>query len=455
MMISYFPAIIILLPWATTVWISGGWFWGINVGESGETYTARLTKITSFITLILLFILDIVALGRGVPGQVVLFPWIEIDSYRVMISFTVDRLSLIVGTLIAILGLLTAQFSRAYLHRENGFQRFFAVLNLLCGAMFLIAFAGNPLLMFIGWEIAGLASFLLIAYAYDRPTVADNATRVLIIKRFGDAAFLAAIILSLLWFKSLEWPELLFQNSDVESFAMGMVMMGFLVAALVKSAQLPFASWLSRALEGPTPSSAIFYGALLIHAGVFLVLRIEPMLHHSPGLRTFLIGIGLITAIYSALCGLVQNDVKSSIIFSTQSQVGLIFAECGAGMNELAIWHLTAHAIWRYYQLLSAPGYMQSLAGVTHHPIPHLVARHTWLYSVALHRFWLDELGDYLIVRPTLAIARDAHNFDLQAGTQFIKLFNIIGEYLQWIDRFLAQPHYLLLLIVVTFIVII
>lgn len=515
-MLENFTGLIPLLPWLAASWIGLARLLGRNVGEAGETRTAQVASGAIFLSLLLLLWLDVVALFAGNPGQITLFPWLESGNYRVMISFSVDALSLSMGTLVALVTLLTALFSRNYLHREEGFQRFFAILSLFSGAMLLIILAGNPVLAFIGWEIAGLSSFLLIAYAYDRTTAAANAVRVFISNRFGDAGFIMAIALAFALLQGLEWPELFAHAQQADSLTVILVMGGFLLAALAKSSQMPFAAWLARALEGPTPSSAVFYGSLMVHAGVFLLLRLEPLLSQSPTLMTVSLLLGLLTAGYGAICGLVQNDVKSTLIFSTQAQVGLMFAECGAGYFELATWHMVAHAGWRAYQFLSAPAYMHLLDGTTTKE-PAWLTRMGWLHEAALQRFWLDTLSDYLLLYPTMDIARDLQNFDfhvvnrlvghhgtrqsltldkwedkldtqgekgtdefatgrgvmghmlqffaswchwfetklvLSSGGQFTHRMKLLGEYLQWIDRFLAYPHYLLLLIALTFVII-
>jgi NADH:ubiquinone oxidoreductase subunit 5 (subunit L)/multisubunit Na+/H+ antiporter MnhA subunit len=144
--------------------------------------------------------------------------------------------------------------------------------------------AGNAMLAFIGWELAGLSSYLLIAYAYDRPTATANATRVFVTNRIGDAGFIIAIVLSLFWVGGVEWPDILASSSTLNTLQAGLIITCFLLAALVKSAQVPFAPWIARALEGPTPSSAIFYGALTVHAGLYLVIRLAPLLREIPEL---------------------------------------------------------------------------------------------------------------------------------------------------------------------------
>ena len=190
---------------------------------------------------------------------------------------------------------------------------------------------------------------------------------------------------------------------------------------MVKSAQVPFAPWIARALEGPTPSSAIFYGSLMVHAGVYLIIRLQPVLEHSPVIMSMLTFIGLLTALYGFFSNLVQTDVKSNLIFSTTSQVGLMFFSCGMGWFDLASWHMVLHAIWRAYQFLHAPAMMHLMVRNTR-PVKPLLKRQGWLYTASLHRFWLDPMADWLIVKPVKSIAHDIERFDEKVVNRLVGL---------------------------------
>ncbi|MEO5336358.1 MAG: hypothetical protein H7841_05635 [Magnetospirillum sp. WYHS-4] len=507
-----------LLPWLAAAWIGLGYMGGGNRGEPGERPTAWAAQGAALLSLFILLALDGQALLRGAPGYLALFPWLESGSYRVMVSFLVDPLALSMASMVALVSFLTLRFSVNYMHREAGFQRFFAILCLFEGAMLMIVLAGNAVLAFVGWEVAGIASYLLIGYAFDRPNATANAARAFIANRFGDAGFVVSIALSYYWVQGPEWPALFRGAPNLGTLTAGVAAGGFALAALAKSAQMPFAAWIARALEGPTPSSAVFYGSLMVHAGVFLLIRLEPLVSRSPALMLALVVLGLLTAVYGLLVGLVQTDVKSALIFSTQAQVGLMFAECGLGLFDLAAWHMAAHAAWRAYQFLGAPAYMH-LTGKPARPVPAWLARRRGLFAAALGRFWLDPLAEALLARPTQALGRDVQTFDEQmvnrivgrpdtagmvsslaewearqaglgggdldevahgrgmlgrlleriagalhwfedrlvlssGGEGMTRALRYLGAYLMLADRLLAQPRYLLLLIVITFIVI-
>jgi len=506
-----------LLPLLATIWVGVGVVAGWNRGERGEQGTARLVLWSVTASFLLLLMLDIQAMLNGVPGQLVFGDWLNSGEYRVQVSFTLDRLGLSMATLVALLCMVTIRFSVDYMHREAGFQRFFMVLSLFTSAMLLIVMAGNAVLCFVGWELAGVSSYLLIAYAYDRPTATGNATRAFVTNRIGDGGFVLGIAFSFLWLGSAEWPVILDQKNWLETLRSGLLLSGFLLAAMAKSGQIPFAGWISRALEGPTPSSAVFYGAVMVHAGVYLVIRLEPLLSQVPVAMVLMVLLGLATALYGWLSGLTQTDVKSSLMFSTTAQVGLMFLECGLGWFDVAAWHMAAHAVLRAYQFLHAPALLH-LAGKPARPVPAWLARHPRLYNAALQRFWLDPISDWLLVRPTKALAQDVLDFDQKVVNRMVGLptgasalsslaqyeerrdgpavdtdigrgSGVAGRILEWvarklhwfeehlvlkgggeglkdaiehigkyavlIEQLLSQPRYLLLLIMATFVVII
>jgi NADH:ubiquinone oxidoreductase subunit 5 (subunit L)/multisubunit Na+/H+ antiporter MnhA subunit len=414
------------LPLLAALAIGATYAFAGNRGEAGERLTTRLAIGAGTLSLALLLGLDVLALTAGPPGQVVLGDWLVSGAYRVRVSFTLDALGLGLATLFALLCLLTQLFSVNYMHREPGYQRFFAVLSLFTGAILLLVTAGNAVLTFVGWELAGAASYLLIGYAFDRPVATGNALRVFVTNRVGDAGFILAIALSFHWLGAVEWPAIVAGGPGFGQLTMGLLGAGFLLAALAKSAQVPFAPWIARALEGPTPSSAIFYGAVMVHAGVYLVLRLEPLLEQAPAVMAAMALAGALTAAYGFLGGLVTADVKSALLFSTTAQVGLMFLTCGLGAFELATWHLAAHAAWRAYQFLSAPSLMHLMSRAAR-PVPRWLAARRTLYTATLQRFWLDQAADWLLTGPTRALARDVQAFEERVVNRLVGLPGAAG----------------------------
>jgi NADH:ubiquinone oxidoreductase subunit 5 (subunit L)/multisubunit Na+/H+ antiporter MnhA subunit len=415
-----FVWLIPFLPMLASLLIAIGVISAKNVGEQGEKQTTLIANGAALLSLLIVLAVDLHAVVIGIPGHLHLAQWFSSGAYEVNISFNLDQLGLSMMTLVAIISVLMIRFSVNYMHREAGYQRFFMILSLFMGAMLLIVMSGNVVLTFTGWELAGVSSYLLIAYVYDRPIAVQNATRVFITNRIGDAGFIVAIFLSFHLLNTLEWSEILTTSSSLTPLGSSILAGAFLLAAIVKSAQIPFAPWISRALEGPTPSSAIFYGALMVHAGVYLMIRLQPVLEHSSIVMGTLAFIGLLTALYGFFSNLVQTDVKSNLIFSTTSQVGLMFFSCGMGWFELASWHLVLHAIWRAYQFLHAPAMMHMDRKTR--PVHPLLKKQSWLYTASLQRFWLDPLADWLLVRPVKNIAHDMDRFDEKVVNRLVGL---------------------------------
>ncbi|MES9869329.1 MAG: proton-conducting transporter membrane subunit [Sedimenticola sp.] len=434
---SGYAWLIPLLPLLAATLIAVSYLFTGNRGEAGERLTASIALAAAGLSTLLALALDLQALASGAPGQVELFQWLSVGEYRVSISFTLDTLGLSMTTLVSVLSLLTLKFSVNYMHREAGFQRFFIILSLFMGAMQLIVMGGSVAMVFIGWELAGVSSYLLIGYALERPTATGNASRAFITNRIGDAGFVLGIFLSFHWLGGIDWLTITEGASKLETLSAGLLGAGFLLAALVKSAQVPFTPWITRALEGPTPSSAIFYGSLMVHAGVYLVIRLEPVFQQAPAMMVLLVLFGLLSVLYGWLCGLVQTDVKSALMFSTTAQVGLMFAACGLGLFELAAWHLVLHAIWRAYQFLHAPALMHLVSRAAR-PAPAWLQRNRWLHTAALQRFWLDQLADWLLVRPTRNLARDTRDFDEQIVSRIVGLpsqVSAISSLAEWQQR--------------------
>jgi formate hydrogenlyase subunit 3/multisubunit Na+/H+ antiporter MnhD subunit len=405
-----------LLPFLAAALIGGGHFAGLLDGETSERGTARIALAAMTLS-------SLLALGFA-ASEMLGYPavafnagmWFGSGAYRIDLNFTAGGFAVRLAALFAILLLVAMRFAVNYLHREAAYHRFFFVLSLFAAAMLLLVLAGNAVGTFFGWEVAGLCSYLLIAYAYDRPTAAHNATRVFIANRIGDAGFMLGIGLSFAWLGSVDWVDINKQALFLPDGKATALALCFSAAAFAKSAQVPFAPWLGRAMEGPTPSSAAFYGAVMVHAGVFLVLLLRPLFEHAPLAMEMLVLVGTATAVYGWLAGLTQADVKSSLIFAASAQLGLMFLECGLGLWNLAAWHLCAHAVVRGYQMFTAPSLMHIIRDNPAAPVAPAIARQRWAYVVSLQRLWLEQFADWTVVKPTQRLARDLQHFDDRIG---------------------------------------
>ncbi|MGR9013760.1 MAG: NADH-quinone oxidoreductase subunit 5 family protein [Gammaproteobacteria bacterium] len=399
-----------LMPLAAAAAIGIGHLFGVISGESGEGFTADLAGwAITMSCLLALTLLGADFLGKN-TGSYTLGYWLNSDTLDIQLNFITSGFNVRLATLFSVLLAIVIRFSMNYMHREAGFHRFFFMLSLFSSAILLLVLSGNAVGTFVGWEIAGLSSYFLIAYAYDRPVAAANATRVFVTNRIGDAGFILGIGLSYYRVGSVNWSDLNAVAAQLSSGEATAIALCFAVAAFAKSAQLPFTPWLARAMEGPTPSSAVFYGAVMVHAGVYLVILLRPLFEYSTLAMGLLAVVGLITALYSFMVGMTQTDVKSSLIFATSGQLGLMFLACGLGFWQLAGWHLCAHAVVRGYQFLTAPSLMHNVQGVSVAGSKPKVP--AWMYVVSLQRFWLDPITDWALVKPVRGLAHDLSYFD-------------------------------------------
>jgi NAD(P)H-quinone oxidoreductase subunit 5 len=357
-------------------------------------------------------------LTAGMDSLVVSFGnWSTSHEGGIAIEFLLDGMSLGFAALTTAIAGVVSAFSNRYLHREPGFNRYFVLLAVFVTGMLLVALAGNVEVLFAGWEFVGLSSALLVAFFHERPAPVSNALRVFSVYRISDAAMLAAAVLlhhvagsgslSLLFGSARTAAEAGLSGPNATMIALLLV-----VAVAGKSALLPFSGWLPRAMEGPTPSSAVYYGSLSIHAGCFLLLRAAPLLEQSVAARTLAGSIGLLTALFSTLATRVQSDVKSSLAYASLTQVGIIVLEIALGLYTIAFVHLAGHACFRLLQFLSAPNVLHDLHGLESAMGERLeTTRLTWealipprgrrrLFLFALERGFLDASIDRLVVDP-------------------------------------------------------
>lgn len=388
-------------------------FFRIIKGENDEKWCSRISLTAIGLSTILalgLWLIEPSGLRQATPYYY--GPWIHTGRLQINFSLYTGGLNLMLAMLFASLLLIAMRFSVNYLHREAGFYRFFFVLNLFAAAMLLLVLSGNALFTFVGWELAGLCSYFLIAYAYDRPIAAHNATRVFVTNRVGDGGFILGIALALIWLESADWLVI---NGDAGELTRGdatLLALSFALAAFAKSAQVPFTPWLARAMEGPTPSSAIFYGGVMIHAGVFLIIQLQPLFEHAPLAMAALAVVGALTAIYGYWVGLSQTDIKSSQVFATSAQLGLMLLECGLGFWNWATWHLCAHAVIRCYLLLTSPSILHATHCQPIKPIASSLLNCRWAFMASLQRGWLEPALDWMLVKPVQQLAKDMRSID-------------------------------------------
>jgi NADH-quinone oxidoreductase subunit L len=315
-------------------------------------------------------LLAFLALFRLPPAQraveVVVYPWVTSGGFQAAMGFLLDPLSAVMILVVSGVGWLIHLYSIGYMHGDEGFQRYFAYLNLFVFAMLVLVLANNFLLMFLGWEGVGLCSYLLIGFWFTRQAAADAGKKAFIVNRIGDFGFTIGVFLIFVAFGTLQFSEVF--GRAAQQLIPGGVMVTAITLLLFlgatgKSAQIPLYVWLPDAMEGPTPVSALIHAATMVTAGVYMVARCSVLYLMAPAALSTVAVIGVLTAIFAASIALVQNDIKRVLAYSTISQLGYMFLACGVGAFTAAIFHLATHAFFKALLFLGAGSVIHALGG--------------------------------------------------------------------------------------------
>jgi NADH-quinone oxidoreductase subunit L len=292
--------------------------------------------------------------------------WINAGTLHVDFSFVLDQLSLVMLLVVTGVGFLIHIYSVGYMGDEDGYWRYFSYLNLFLFFMTVLVLAGNALLMFVGWEGVGLASYLLIGFYFHKKSAADAGKKAFIVNRIGDFGFLIGMFLLLANFGTLTFSEIgakLAANPAWSGGVLTAIALSLLLGATGKSAQLPLYIWLPDAMEGPTPVSALIHAATMVTAGVYMIARTHALYDRSPFALGVVAVVGAATALFAATIGLVQNDIKRVLAYSTISQLGYMFLGCGVAAYSAAIFHLMTHAFFKALLFLAAGSVIHALGG--------------------------------------------------------------------------------------------
>ena len=304
----------------------------------------------------------------GMPHVENLAPWIRAGNFQADFAFYLDQLSLVLLLVVTGVGFLIHIYSVGYMWEEGGFYRFFSYLNLFMFFMLTLVLANNYLLMFIGWEGVGLASYLLIGFWFTKDSAASAGKKAFIVNRIGDFGFLIGLFLMIKHFGSLNFEQV-FRNvsgMEVEKAGAGLLTsIGLLlmVGAAGKSAQIPLYVWLPDAMEGPTPVSALIHAATMVTAGVYMVARSHIIFERAPFALMVVAIIGTLTALFAATIGVAQTDIKKVLAYSTISQLGYMFIACGVAAFSAAIFHLMTHAFFKGLLFLAAGSVIHAVGG--------------------------------------------------------------------------------------------
>lgn len=334
--------------------------------------------------------------------------WFQNGDSNYEIRFIIDSLAVTYALFSTIMIGLVVIFSRRYLHRERGFFRFYAYMTLFIFGVNLISFAGTMELVIIGWEFVGLSSILLVAFFHYRQSPVKNAFWVFVNYRICDIGLFAAVLVMHNVMHSSDFQILETAHWLGVSVNHAPLILGFLLlfGTIAKSALFPLSGWLPKAMEGPTPSSAIFYGAISIHFGPFLLLRCSDLIAASPLLAASIIILGFITAVLGRLISHVQTDAKSMISYEAVMQIGLIVMEIGFGLNVIALIHIVGHSSFRTLQMLRAPSLIHDLRNIEQMLGHHLTSNNQnkqkafsfLLYRISLNKGCMDNIvKDYFV----------------------------------------------------------
>lgn len=309
----------------------------------------------------------------GKTLNVDLYTWIASGTFKVSVGFLIDQLTAVMLIVVTTCSMLIHIYSIGYMHGDSGYYRFFAYLSLFTFSMLMLVMANNFMQLYFGWEGVGLCSYFLIGYYFNKKSASDAGKKAFIVNRFGDFGFGLGIILIFLTFGSVYYVPVFGQAASFATKSINflgydvhlMSLIAFLLfcGAVGKSAQMPLHVWLPDAMEGPTPVSALIHAATMVTAGVFLVARCSPIFNLAPTVLIIVALTGAITSLFAATIGLVQNDIKRIIAYSTISQLGYMFLACGVGAYSAGVFHLYTHAFFKALLFLCAGSVMHAMAG--------------------------------------------------------------------------------------------
>ncbi len=327
---------------------------GRRLGDPRAGYVATAMMFGAFLVTLVVF--------AGLMGEhhdhrsvtQTLFTWMPSGGLQVDAGFLVDPLSVTMALFVTGVGALIHLYSIGYMHGDERYHQFFVYLNLFAFSMLVLVLADSFLLTFLGWEGVGACSYLLISFWFERPTAAVAGKKAFVVNRIGDFGFMLAMFLIFGSVGSLQYTEVFGAADGLRDDTASAIALLLFLGAVGKSAQLPLYVWLPDAMEGPTPVSALIHAATMVTAGVFLMVRVNPILDLAPGVETLIAVVGVATALFAATVACAQNDIKKVLAYSTISQLGYMFLAVGSGAYAAAIFHMVTHAFFKALLFLGA-----------------------------------------------------------------------------------------------------
>lgn len=335
----------------------------------GKKVSKGISGAIGTITVLVSFLMSICFFAQlnqnGKPVEISLFEWISVHNFKLDFGLLIDQLSLLWLLFVTGIGSLIHLYSISYMHDDENMHKFFAYLNLFVFFMITLVIGNNLLVMFIGWEGVGLCSYLLIGFWYKNQSYNDAAKKAFIMNRIGDLGFLIGIFIIGQLFSSLNYMEIkqAIITGNHSSAMLGIATLCLFIGACGKSAQLPLYTWLPDAMAGPTPVSALIHAATMVTAGIFMVTRMNFLFDLTPDVQNIIAIVGAATALIAASIGLLQNDIKKVLAYSTVSQLGLMFLALGLGAYNVAVFHVITHAFFKACLFLGSGSVIHGLHG--------------------------------------------------------------------------------------------
>ena len=338
------------------------------IGLFGKFLPRAAAHIVTIAGVAVSFILSVYVLKDAMvsqPYNETVYSWLKSGNFSFEIGFLIDRLSAMMMVVVTFVSLMVHIYTIGYMHEDKGYARFFSYISLFTFSMLMLVMSNNFMQLFFGWEAVGLVSYLLIGFWYTRPTAIYANLKAFLVNRVGDFGFLLGIGLVLFYFGSLDYAAVFSvapQMADIQINLIGNASWSLMtvtcillfIGAMGKSAQVPLHVWLPDSMEGPTPISALIHAATMVTAGIFMVARMSPLFELSTTALSFVLIIGSITALFMGFLGIIQNDIKRVVAYSTLSQLGYMTVALGASAYSVAIFHLMTHAFFKALLFLGA-----------------------------------------------------------------------------------------------------
>ena len=341
-------------------------FGSIIVGLAGNRLGRKASHLITILgvaisTALSLFVFNHHVLNDGDIFNQNLYTWMQIGGLNISVGFLVDNLTALMLVVVSFVSLMVHIYTIGYMHEDKGYTKFFSYISLFTFAMFTLVISNNFMQLFFGWEAVGLVSYLLIGFWHHKESAVQANLKAFLVNRVGDFGFLLGIAMVLMFFGTLDYAETFSQKDQIIGqtlfggvSAITVVCLLLFVGAMGKSAQVPLHVWLPGSMEGPTPISALIHAATMVTAGIFMVSRMSPLFELSDVALTVVMVIGAITALFMGLLGIVQNDIKKVVAYSTLSQLGYMTVALGVSAYSVAIFHLMTHAFFKALLFLAA-----------------------------------------------------------------------------------------------------